>query len=312
MGVGSQIYRYDPTRTLTLRTRFAAELKRRFVRIEQAIIQKIVKDNFFHPRTMIFQADERFPLDPEKILLFMQWLQKQVDTELLVISSKNQYGSALYPSWQGFYVQSWMNAFIDQAYAKGMERGKIELERAGYTPEQAEALMMMPSAFRGPMHVDRVGAIYSRMYTSLKGITADMDARISNILALGMATHQSARELAKQLVKEVGLAEQRAERIARTEMVRAHHRAMVQMYRNLAVPGVYIMAELKTAGDDRVCQVCHDLENRLYTLDEVENLIPIHPLCRCVCLPISVSEARARMAGGYVTDGLTTMPSMVE
>lgn len=296
---------------MTLRTRFAAEIKRRFARISQAIVKKVVTDQFFHPRTIIFQAEDQFPLDPEKIMQFMVWLQAQVDAQILVTYEKNQIGGAIHPMWQGIYVQSWANAFIDQAYAKGMERGKIELEKAGYTAEAAEQLLAMPSAFRGPMHVDRVGAIYSRMYSSLKGITADMDARISNILALGMATQQGSRELAAQLVKEVGLSAQRAERIARTEIVRAHHRAMVQMYRNLAVPGVRIMAELKTAGDERVCQVCHNLEGQFFTLDEVENLIPVHIMCRCIALPVDVTEAPHRVMGGTTGD-LTIIPSMLE
>ena len=40
-----------------------------------------------------------------------------------------------------------------------------------------------------------------------------------------------------------------------------------------------------TAGDDRVCEKCAALEGRIFTLDEIEFLIPLHPNCRCLALP---------------------------
>ena len=83
----------------------------------------------------------------------------------------------------------------------------------------------------------------------------------------------------------------RAQLIARTEVIRAHHLGNVQEMRNFEIPGVVIKAELATAGDHRVCPECLALEGKVYSLDEIEGLIPVHPLCRCVALPTRAQPA---------------------
>jgi SPP1 gp7 family putative phage head morphogenesis protein len=61
--------------------------------------------------------------------------------------------------------------------------------------------------------------------------------------------------------------------------------ATIQEYRNFGVLGVSVQAEWKTAGDDRVCITCSRMEGKIYTLDEIEPMIPLHPQCRCIALP---------------------------
>jgi SPP1 gp7 family putative phage head morphogenesis protein len=69
-------------------------------------------------------------------------------------------------------------------------------------------------------------------------------------------------------------------------MIRAYHLAAIQEYRNWGAEGVYVMAEWVTAGDDRVCEKCHELEGKRFTLDEIESMIPFHPRCRCIAMPV--------------------------
>jgi len=53
------------------------------------------------------------------------------------------------------------------------------------------------------------------------------------------------------------------------------------------VEGVRIQAEFVTVGDDRVCPDCLDLASGgPYTLEEIEGMIPAHPMCRCIALPL--------------------------
>jgi len=77
----------------------------------------------------------------------------------------------------------------------------------------------------------------------------------------------------------------RASMLARTEVIRAHHLATIQEYRNWGLEGIRVQAEWSTAGDDRVCSRCMALEGRIFTLDEIEPMIPLHPGCRCISLP---------------------------
>jgi hypothetical protein len=60
------------------------------------------------------------------------------------------------------------------------------------------------------------------------------------------------------------------------------------------VVGVTVEAEWSTAGDDRVCGECQGLEGIEYTLDQIEGMIPVHPSCRCVALPVVRDRAPMR------------------
>jgi hypothetical protein len=79
--------------------------------------------------------------------------------------------------------------------------------------------------------------------------------------------------------------------IARTETIRAHHLANIQEYRNWAVAGVIVQAEWVTAGDNRVCLKCGEMAKAgPYTLDQIETMIPAHPMCRCIALPKPINK----------------------
>lgn len=153
-----------------------------------------------------------------------------------------------------------------------------------------------------PFHMDRVGVLFTRVYNDLKGITEQMDAQISRILAQGMIDGDGPALIARKLIAvingegidKLGIrdtlgrfipAMRRAEMLARTEMIRAYHLATIQEYRNWGVLGIKVLGEWKTAGDDRVCEECASLEGKVFTLDEIEPMIPVHPLCRCLALP---------------------------
>jgi SNF2 family DNA or RNA helicase len=49
--------------------------------------------------------------------------------------------------------------------------------------------------------------------------------------------------------------------------------------------GIDVKAEWKTAGDNRVCDLCNALEGKIFSIDEIEDMIPLHPECRCISLP---------------------------
>lgn len=66
--------------------------------------------------------------------------------------------------------------------------------------------------------------------------------------------------------------------IARTEYGRTVNTGLLQCYVN---NGVYSV-DIVTAGDDRVCDDCLEIErNNPYSIEEAMNLIPVHSLCRC-------------------------------
>jgi SPP1 gp7 family putative phage head morphogenesis protein len=156
-----------------------------------------------------------------------------------------------------------------------------------------------------PMHIDRIGLVYSRVYSELKGITNDMDKQISTILAQGLIDGKNPRDLARLLVRtitgpsgDLGItdslgryipAARRAEMLARTEIIRAHHAATVQEYKNWGLEGVQVKAEWQTAGWN-VCPQCANLQGKIFSLTQIETMIPAHPNCRCCAVPVDMTE----------------------
>jgi SPP1 gp7 family putative phage head morphogenesis protein len=155
-----------------------------------------------------------------------------------------------------------------------------------------------------PFHMDRVGMLYARTFEDLKGITAAMDANISRILSQGMVDGDGPRSLAGKIVDATGISRNRAMTLARTEIIRAHHSAMVQEYKNWAVEGVVVKAEWVDAGFN-VCPKCSENNGKIFELSEIEGLIPLHPNCRCIALPTMPEKTVKEVAKVQETSDLT-------
>lgn len=271
----------DPTRTKTLRTKFERQMYKRLSKLKGLIVKSIVQNDALALKTNVElprRAFEFRTLD-EKHVLFMEWLREQERLGILEITRLPLIGGG----------REWTQTFIQSAYQKGILRARQELRAQGVdTPEFTGAAVgdSVGVAFNMPVHSERAQLIYSRVFTELKGITSQMDSAISRELAQGMIEGQSPRVIARRLNKEVDIGIMRSRRLARTEVVRAHHSAMMAEYRMLGAEGVEIMTEFLTAGDGKVCIKCASLAGKRFTLDEAENLIPVHPNCRCTAIPV--------------------------
>jgi len=156
--------------------------------------------------------------------------------------------------------------------------------------------------FNRPIHADRVALLYTRTFEELQGVTNAMSQQISRELAQGMADGKGPRAIARALTKKVDkIGKVRAVTLARTEIIRAHHVATINNYREAGILGVRVLAEWSTANDDRVCSQCAALEGQIFTLDAIEPLIPLHPMCRCVAIPAGVGEVRTWGEGDVIT-----------
>lgn len=292
---------YDPTKTTTLRNAFARQMRVRFSKLERAIVDAIDTKDGFGLRKEItvqqtFPNQFAFPTDPRKMKEFMLWLQRQIDKDLLTLGYMPQIGESVHDAWTDMYV-------LD-SYKRGLIRARQELRKMDSTIPTLEETGGIHASMSTPFHLERVGLLYLRVYEDLKGITSQMSTQISRVLSQGMLDGDNPRTIARKLVRVIsGMGEdlgvkdtlgryiparRRAEILARTEIIRAHHKAMVQEYRNWGLIGVQVQAEFRTAGDDRVCDLCQALEGNEYSLDEAENLIPVHPMCRCIILPFEI------------------------
>lgn len=298
---GLTLYKeYDPTRTTALRNLFAKDMRSRFAKLTKAITQKVVVEDCFGLTDTVTRNAERatfaFPSSKNKVEMFMKWLGEQTRSGILEVKEYEQLGQAA--------DSAWTNKYITDSYKRGVIRSRYELQKAGFnnvpTMDETGGVEMSMAT---PFHMDRVGLIYSRVYSDLKNITNTMDNQISKVLAQGIADGDNPRLLARKMVAaidgtgmgELGItdtlgrfipAARRAEMLARTEVVRAHHLAAVQEYKNWGLLNIQVQVEWITAEDSRVCPQCAEMHGKVYTLEQIEGMIPKHPQCRCIALPI--------------------------
>lgn len=300
---------FDPTRTLSLRNAFAREMTKRFMALRGIIRRAIVQEDVFALMQgsggFAAQAEMTtpgrhafdFPRSGDKVAAFMDWLKKQQEAGILEITQDQQLGTAVENAWTNRYIQS--------AYQRGVIRARSEMRKAGYRVPSISESGGVDIAMNAPIHADRVGLLFTRTFSDLKGITGAMDSQISRVLAQAMAEGKGPREIARLLTRtisgpvgDLGLtdtlgrfipAERRAKLLARTEVIRAHSDATLQEYKNWGMQGVIVKAEFVTAGDGRVCIECQALEGQVLTIKEAEGIIPVHPGCRCIFLPVDVT-----------------------
>ncbi len=295
----------DPTRTTYLRNAFERNLGKRFRVLRGRIRKLIVDEDCFGLKTggdyrVTIMTRFNFTRDADKIEAFMAWLNEQVEKGILSGAVLPQVGTGI--------EKAWTDRFIVDSYRRGVLRAKSEMVQAGYEPSPLWDTGGIAAVMAAPVHLDRVGVIATRVFTELKGITDAMGRQVAAVLAQGMMDGDNPTLLARKLTKtisgpfgDLGItdtlgrfipAERRATTLARTEIIRAHHLGNVQEMRNWGVAGVKVRAELKTAGYE-VCPECASLEGKVFTLDEIEKLIPVHPQCRCCALPVRV-EAKTK------------------
>jgi len=294
----------DPTRTLTLRKSFEAQMVRRFKVIRSAIIEAIEVDDIFGltPRSHKIEVLERleprkfeFVSSDRKINGFMSWLEEMVEKNILTLTIRPDMRTGTVP---------WTNMYIQSAYQKGLSRARAELRAKGYKVPTAAGVVpgsgdSIGAAFNQPFHADRVAIAYTRTYDGLKGITGAMDQQISRVLAEGLAEGRGALDISRKIIDRVtgfpGLngmsALTRARMLARTEIINAHHQATINEYEQWGVTGVSVQAEWLTAGFG-VCPECvklshgGDIKPGIYSLDKIRGMIPVHPNCRCCAIPV--------------------------
>lgn len=127
------------------------------------------------------------------------------------------------------------------------------------------------------------GSPLEALFDQIPGATsAQMEALLVDGIALGLGPRRVAANISRVAAD---MPRYRAERIARTEMIRASREASRQLYeQNDAITGYRRMA----TQDQRVCPGCLALSGTLHQTDEI---MPSHPNCRCVMVPETLSWA---------------------
>lgn len=310
--------RLDPSGTTGIVRSFERDIRSRFVLLTKAITQLLVTEDalgldtlphsivlhregdspatFTLPtwstgQTYMFQTNAdreawRFLANDKKIEAFNKWLGKQTQEKLL--------------STDGITGKPWTGKYVESAYKKGMVRAYVD-SKGKTLSKKAEFFkgtkaQFLQTAFNQPEMLAKVRLLATRSFEELRGISNEAATKLNRILANGLVQGKNPREIAKDMAKEIeGLSKARALRIARTEIIHAHAEGQLDSFQELGVEGVGAYAEWSTAGDEKVCPQCAELEGVILTIDEARGLIPRHPNCRCAWLPVDQVVFRKRL-----------------
>lgn len=272
----------DPSRTAGIKRQYRADLNRRWNRINALIWETVVVNDALRLSPPLARAAARaanpfqFRTDPEgKVDDFLTWLNESMDDEVLEIARG--------PAGRITRNSRWQSAYVRASYGRGLEHAQRSLRRQGVrVPQESVA-----DLFNAPTSVASLARLYARSFNELRGITGGVSQAIGRVLTEGLATGQGPRAIAGSMrtaVSSLGMA--RSLTMARTEIINAHADATLDRYGDFGVRDVVGQAEFLTAQDDRVCPDCIQLEGQTYNIDEARGIIPVHPNCRCVWLPV--------------------------
>jgi len=220
-----------------------------------------------------------YPASADRLADFSTWLDTELERGVL---SRSSAGGM------------WTEDYIDSAYKAGRRRAVTELHKE--FPDAAYTTPEFPDddlgfSFMAPIHVDDLKVLYARDFTTLRGLSDDVARRMSEVLAIGMAEGRGPGEIARIMRDGLGIPMARARTIARTEIIRAHHRGLWRIYAEAGIEGVTFQVEWLAARDDRMCPECGFLDGRTYRLEDVPEAIPLHPNCRCCMIPVPSTTA---------------------
>lgn len=254
--------RVDPTRTVSLRRVFERALIARF-----RLLKKLARE--FLLQSIITNAPK------DEIARFREWLDRMIAEQVLEVVEGTPMQMAA--------DKHWMNLYITSAYQKGLQHAASQIRKGGGEVSDH----WVDSAFLRPIHADRVGLIHTRAYNELKGVTDAMASRLSDILAQGIAEGVGPMVIARRIADQIdSIGINRARRIARTEVIRAHAEATLNTYEEAGIEGVTVQVEFTATMDNRVCPKCAELNGKIFTIKESRGVIPVHPNCRCAWLPV--------------------------
>ena len=274
----------EPTRTVTIRRAWIADVNRRYARLKRDIVA--IMPRFRISVTNVEQFT--FTSDPRAVLEFLAFLQTRIDDRI--------FDNITTPA------DMWHNVYIDRGYARGVNAAIVELRKQGIdiaatlptitpatlvgTAVPSLGVVSAASFINNPIHLDAIQLLYTRDFAALKGITDEMSKQIARILTEGVEQGLGIRELTRNITDRVDkIGRTRSQLIARTETVRAYNTANINEGLSVAADtGETINQEWVTAGDERVRSTHAHRNGKIFEPNVARGLIG-EPNCRCSLVP---------------------------
>lgn len=218
---------------------------------------------------------------------------KKIEMDLLDIDLDNEWERYRYESLLRQvngevtkYANTAVKASIDRYTPIARERGEAEamqLMRLQLPPDLSLSFNTLPvRPFETMFGTTTQGPLAELLST----FGPDIETAMRSELQMGIERGLNPREVARNMVKQLGTVPNRADNISRTEIIRAYRESSRQVYQsNSHVIKHYVRS---SALDDRTCLTCWALHGTIYQLDEP---MESHPRCRCGTVPVTKTWA---------------------
>lgn len=315
----------DPTRTGALRRRLSIEMRKRINTVRKAVNALVLEQDAFdlassdgslesliarserqmqNPTAASVASQWRFLQDTDKLTAFKRWLNDQINTVMLGDDDKAVYTSIIAEAFQRGALRAYDDVQSRRRKSKTTKRiqpidvisGSADFQN-GYARGERAAFLRQLLPSRMTVNLSTAESALQLLSTltlsNLEGISAAMSTQIVSLLTAGLVAGQSPYDIAKAIAKATGITIERAERIARTEIIRAYAEGQLNSLTELGVDEVGVEVEFTITKDGRACKTCSALSGVVFKIDEASGIIPVHPSCRCAWiphLPASLSE----------------------
>lgn len=214
----------------------------------------------------------------ENLLYVLSWLKTHEASELLDAEDEDEFDelfalSNLHAELNNRIQRNTLNGIkpLSRFYKVGSRLAYYDLHREQHYDKRDREALQILNQYVGD-------TVYS--------VNVDSCLGIKDILMMGALGGLALASISDNILKSPytmtkhsgATVDTRCTMIATTEYGRSVNTGLLQGYVN---NGVYTV-DIKTAGDDRVCDDCLEIEeNNPYTIEEAMGLLPIHPACRC-------------------------------
>lgn len=151
---------------------------------------------------------------------------------------------------------------IDENIADSVQNVDVSLLNARMI--DANQVVNQTWCLDGKNFSDRVWQDKAKLLTNMKKALAD-----------ALVQGKSPWEIAKSMSDTMGVSRRNAYRLVRTETAHAQTYAQTERYKQ------YGFTKGKFLASPECCEHCHEHDGEVFTLDELETLLPVHPNCRC-------------------------------
>jgi SPP1 gp7 family putative phage head morphogenesis protein len=270
----------DPTKTATIRRRYTQAMNRRFMRLAQDVRESFKSNHALHVNEAAKEGEFDAATKTEAVLAFETWLALAAQDRILEARVRTLDARQSLGHWQA--------PFIRGAIIRGMTDAETELRLAGLlSAPMGDADFALTTGEQGEL----LDLMQKRAFDGLKGIVQGMEAQMSSSFSQSLIEGVTAVAIANRLTEIIAKASKnRAQAMARTEVVRAYNEAKLGVFDRNGVDEVSADVEIKTAGDSDVCERCNALVGKRFTVDASKGIIPLHVLCRCSWQPAKAKE----------------------